>query len=182
MKPLPRSVRPVPEASGDVLSDAGWPGEARTAVGCAALLLVVSVTVQAGTHHLTLLRAVGSIALASVLLAVLLPARVTATPDLLIVQDLWTTRTVRTGRLSAVAWPATGTSLRVVLRDTEGGRAEVGLRVLTANPALWLRLEAGARASTQRGTLSRDTSDLPRLSRHVHREAARSVLKVSGLG
>ncbi|MER7538529.1 hypothetical protein ABTX77_27635 [Streptomyces sp. NPDC097704] len=182
MKPLPHIVRPVPDASGDVLSDAGWPGEARTAVGCAALLLVVSVTVEAGTHHLTLLRAAGSIALASVLLAVLLPARVTATPDLLIVQDLWTTRTVRTDRLSAVAWPATGTSLRVVLRDTEGGRAEVGLRVLTANPGLWLRLEAGARTSTQRGTLSRDTSDPTRLSRHVHREAARSVLKVSGLG
>ena len=142
---------------------------------------MVSLTVDAGTHGLTLLRTAGFIAFASVLLVVLLPARVSAAPDLLIVKGLWTTRTVRLDRLSAVAWPAGGTSHRVILRDEEGGRAEVDLRVLSANPAIWLRIEAGARASLQRGTLSRDTGDLARLSRCIDRETARSVLKASGV-
>ncbi|MEV8626931.1 hypothetical protein [Streptomyces sp. NBC_01268] len=182
MKPFRRIARRATDVPGDVLSDAGWPGEARAAVGCAALLLAASLTVDAGTHGLTLLRTVGFIALASLLLVVLLPPRVSATPDLLIVQGLWVTRTVRMDRLTALAWPAGGTSHRVMLRDTEGGRAEVDLRVLTANPALWLRLEAGARASLQRGTLSPGTRDLARLSLYIHHETTRSVLKVSGLG
>ncbi|MDV9186964.1 hypothetical protein R6L23_01780 [Streptomyces sp. SR27] len=182
MKPLRRFARPVPGVPGDILSDVGWPGEARSAVGLAVLLLAASLTVDAGTHGLTWLRTAGLIGFASVLLVILLPARVTATPDLLIVRGLWVTRTVRTDRLSAVAWPPGGTSQRVILRDAEGGRAEVDLRVLSANPALWLRLEAGARASSQRGTLNHDTSDLARLSLYIHRETARSVLKVSGMG
>ncbi|MEU6975444.1 hypothetical protein [Streptomyces sp. NPDC046371] len=182
MKPFRRIARRATDVPGDVLSDAGWPGEARAAVGCAALLLAASLTVDAGTHGLTLLRTVGFIALASLLLVVLLPPRVSAAPDLLIVQGLWVTRTVRMDRLTALAWPAGGTSHRVMLRDTEGGRAEVDLRVLTANPALWLRLEAGARASLQRGTLSPGTRDLARLSLYIHHETTRSVLKVSGLG
>ncbi|MFI8520905.1 hypothetical protein ACIGEZ_24230 [Streptomyces sp. NPDC085481] len=182
MKPLRRIASRVTDVPGDVLSDAGWPGEARAAVGCAVLLLAASLTVDAGTHGLTLLRAAGSMALASLLLVVLLPPRVSAAPDLLIVQGLWVTRTVRMDRLAAISWPATGTSRRVILTDTEGGRAEVDLRVLTANPALWLRLEAGARASLQRGMPSPDTSDLARLSLYLDHETTRSVLKVSGLG
>ncbi|MCZ0983187.1 hypothetical protein O1L60_40760 [Streptomyces diastatochromogenes] len=182
MKPPHRFARVVQDAHRDVLYDAGWPGEARAAAGCAALLLAVSLTVEVGTDHLTLLHTAGFIALSSALLVILLPARVAATPDLLIVQGLWTTRTVRTDRLSAVVWPTGGTAHRVILRDTEGGRAEIDLRVLSANPALWLRLDAGARTSVRRGTLNGDTSDLARLSLHLHSETARSVLKVSGLG
>ncbi|MFJ7957005.1 hypothetical protein ACIQ62_11990 [Streptomyces sp. NPDC096319] len=181
MKPPRRYPRHGEDVPGDVLSDAGWPGEARAAIGCAVGLLAVSLIVEAGTHGLTVLRTAGFIALASVLLVVLLPARVSAAPDLLIVKGLWTTRTVRIDRLSAVAWPAGGTSHRVILTDAEDGRAEVELRVLSANPAIWLRLEAGAQASLQRGTLSRDTGDLARLSLYIHRETARSVLKMSGL-
>ncbi|MER6100353.1 hypothetical protein ABT154_31765 [Streptomyces sp. NPDC001728] len=182
MKPLRRIASRVTDVPGDALSDARWPGEARAAVGCAVLLLAALLTVDAGTHGLTLLRAAGFTALASLLLVVLLPSRVSAAPDVLIVQGPWVTRTVRIDRLTAIAWPATGTSRRVILRDTEGGRAEVDLRVLTANPALWLRLEAGARASLQRGTLSPATSDLARLSLCLDHETARSVLKVSELG
>ncbi|MFD7977336.1 hypothetical protein [Streptomyces sp. NPDC059071] len=181
MEPPRHFARPVPDSPGDVLSDVEWPAQARSAVGCAALLLAASLTVDAGTHGLTPLRTAGFIALASVVLVVLLPARVSAAPDFLIVRGLWVTRTVRTDRLAALAWPTGGTAQRVILRDAGGGRAEVDLRVLTANPAIWLRLEAGARASLQRGTLSRATSDLARLSLHIHRETARSVLKVSGL-
>ncbi|MFD5327318.1 hypothetical protein [Streptomyces sp. NPDC127092] len=182
MKMPRRIARPVPGVPGDVLSDVGWPGEARTAVGCAVMLLLMSLIVDAGTHGLAVLRTAAFITLASVLLVILLPARVTAASDLLIVQGLWVARTVRIDRLSCVAWPSGGTSHRVILRDAEGGRVEVDLRVLSANPAIWLRLEAGARASVRRGTLSRDTSDLARLSLYIHAETARSVLKASGLG
>ncbi|MFF0429112.1 hypothetical protein ACFYUJ_32595 [Streptomyces sp. NPDC004520] len=182
MKSHRRFIRPVQDAHGDVLYDAGWPGEARAAVGCAALLLAVSLAVEVGMHNLTLLPTAGFIALSSALLVILLPARVAATPDLLFVQSLWATRTVRIDRLSAVVWPTEGTAHRVILSDTEGSRAEIDLRTLSADPALWLRLEAGARTSMKRGTLNGDTSDLARLSLHIHGETARSVLKVSGLG
>ncbi|MFI8423598.1 hypothetical protein [Streptomyces sp. NPDC085479] len=173
--PLPSS----PPAS-DVLHDAGWPAEARAAVLCAILLLGVSLTVDAGVHGLTLPRTLGCIGFAVLLLVVLLPARVSATPGLLTVRGLWVTRTVRTDRISAVVWPA-DTARRLALRDEDGTRAEVDLRVLLANPALWLRLEADVHASRVRGTLDHGTADLARLASHVHTETARSVLRVSGL-
>ncbi|MFF6872305.1 hypothetical protein ACIPQA_31230 [Streptomyces sp. NPDC090109] len=177
--PLP-APPPGPGPVDDVLHDADWAGEARSALACAGSLLGVSLGVDACAREPTLLGTVGWIALATLLLVVLLPARVGAAPDLLVVRGLWLTRTVRIDRLTSVSWPE-GTSRRLVLRDDEGSRAEVDLRVLLANPALWLRIEAGAHASRRRGFLTRGTADLARLSVHVHAETTRSVLKVSGL-
>ncbi|MFF8827855.1 hypothetical protein [Streptomyces sp. NPDC015131] len=173
--PLP-SRRP----STDVLYDTGWPGEARAALVCSGLLLGAALTVGAGVHGLTPLGTVGCIALSAFLLGILLPARVSAAPGLLTVQGLWVTRTVRTDRLAAAVWPA-DTAGRLCLRDEDGGRAEIDLRVLLSNPALWLRLEADARAARERGTLDHGAADLARLALHVHTETARSVLKLSGL-
>ncbi|MFB7280491.1 hypothetical protein ACFCZV_25645 [Streptomyces hydrogenans] len=172
---------PAPRPSPDALHDAGWPGEARAALVCSGLLLGTALIVDAGAPGLTLPRALGCVALSALLLVVLLPARVSAAPGRLTVQGLWVTRTVRTDRLTAVVWPA-NTAQGLSLRDEDGTRAEVDLRVLLANPALWLRIEADAHASRERGTLAHGTADLARLSSHVHAETARTVLKVSGLG
>ncbi|MEU4063095.1 hypothetical protein AB0F25_11770 [Streptomyces wedmorensis] len=172
---------PAPRPVSGVLHDAGWPGEARAALLCSGLLLGVALIVDAGAHGLTLLRALCCIALSALLLVVLLPARVSAAPGLLTVQGLWVTRSVRTDRLAAVVWPA-DTAQRLSLRDADGARAEVDLRVLLTNPALWLRIEADARASRERGTLDHGAADLARLALHVHSETARTVLRVSGLG
>ncbi|MEU2509321.1 hypothetical protein ABZ621_32055 [Streptomyces sp. NPDC007863] len=103
-----------------------------------------------------------------------------AAPGLLTVRGLWVTRTVRTDRLAAAVWPA-DTAGRLSLRDEDGARAEVDLRVLLADPALWLRLETDARASRARGTLDHGAADLARLALHVHTETARSVFRFSGL-
>ncbi|KOX22456.1 MULTISPECIES: hypothetical protein [unclassified Streptomyces] len=177
--PAPRSG-PGPGPVDDVLHDADWAAEARSALACAGLLLGTSLGVEACAHGPTLPGTVGWIALAALLLVVLLPPRVGVAPNLLVVRGLWLTRTVRIDRLTLVSWPE-GTARRLVLRDEEGARAEVDLRVLLANPALWLRIEAGARVSRQRGLLTRGTADLARLSLWVHGETTRSVFKVSGL-
>ncbi|GGY76825.1 hypothetical protein [Streptomyces omiyaensis] len=171
---------PAPRPASDVLQDSGWPGEARGALLCAGLLLGVSLLVDAGAHGLTLPGALGCIALAALLLVVLLPARVSAGAGLLTVRGLWVTRTVRTDRLAAVVWPA-DTAGRLALRDESGAGAEVDLRVLLANPALWLRIETDARASRARGVLDHGSADLARLALHVEAETARAVLRVSGL-
>ncbi|MER5972674.1 hypothetical protein ABT112_23580 [Streptomyces sp. NPDC002055] len=165
----------------DTRHDVGWPGEARYAIGCAVLLLGTSLLIDAGAHGPTLLRTTGWIALATILLVVLLPARVSAGPGRLTIRELWVTRTVRTDRLTAVDWPV-GSARRLVLTDADGVRAEVDLRVLIANPALWLRLEADVLLARERGTLVRGTAGLARLSLHIDRETTRSVAKVSGLG
>ncbi|MFB7514742.1 hypothetical protein [Streptomyces sp. NPDC056144] len=180
----PPYPRPLPadgdaDAADGALHDTAWAAEARAAALCSGLLLGSSLLVDAGVHGLTLTRTVCWIALAALLLVVLLPARVSSAPGRLTVRGLWTTRTVRTDRLTSVRWPY-GSGRRLLLRDAEGARAEVDLRVLLANPALWLRLEAEAQAARRRGTLD-GTADLARLSRHVHTETARSVLRLSGL-
>ncbi|MFE9045953.1 hypothetical protein ACFYOG_34285 [Streptomyces sp. NPDC007818] len=77
---------------------------------------------------------------------------------------------------------AGGHGRRLAPRDEGGAQAEVDLRVLLADPALWLRLEADVHASWVRGTLDYGTADLARLASHVHTETARSVLRVSCLG
>ncbi|MFF5639718.1 hypothetical protein [Streptomyces sp. NPDC012825] len=140
----------------------------------------MSLGVDACVHEPTLLGTAGWIVLAALLLVVLLPARVGVAQGLLVVQGPWLTRAVRIDRLTSVSWPE-GTSRRLILRDDEGSRAEVDLRVLLANPELWLRIEMGAHASRRRGTLTHGTADLARLSFRVDAETARCVFKVSGL-
>ncbi|MGW8765080.1 hypothetical protein ACWGN5_21510 [Streptomyces sp. NPDC055815] len=174
----PRFV-PQPEPYGRTVQDSAWAGEARAAVGCAGLLLAVSLTVDACDGGLHLPAALLWIALAVVLLVVLLPARVGAAPGRLTVRTLWTRTTVRTDSLATLSWPD-GIERRLVLTDTDGGRARLDVRVLLANPALWLLLEADARASHENGTLH-GVRDLDRLARHVERDTAHSVFTISGL-
>ncbi|MER5963582.1 hypothetical protein [Streptomyces sp. NPDC002057] len=162
------------------VQDGQWAGEARAAVGCAGLLLALALTVEAGNGGLTLPSALLWIVLAVVLFTVLLPARVSATSGRLTVRGLWSLRSVRTDRLTVVRWPD-GIEQRLVLTDTDGALAQVELRVLLANPALWLLLETDARISYENGILQKGVRDLDRLARRVERDTARSVFTISGL-
>ncbi|MGW6395312.1 hypothetical protein ACWFR1_33545 [Streptomyces sp. NPDC055103] len=170
---------PQPKPEARVGDDREWAGDARAAVGCAGLLLAVSLAVDAGDDGLSLLGTCLWIGLSALFFVVLLPARAAVEPGRLTVRGLWTRTVVRTDRLAAVRWPD-GIEQRLVLTDTDGVEAHVDVRVLLANPALWLILEADARKSHVNGTLSA-VGDLDRLARHVERHTARSVFTVSGL-
>ncbi|MEV6399067.1 hypothetical protein AB0M39_30515 [Streptomyces sp. NPDC051907] len=172
----------VPQAdrAAGVVHDTRWASEARAATGCAALLLGLSLTIEAGNGTLAPARALLWCALAALLFAVLLPSRVEAAPGRLTVRGLTTRRTVRTDRLTSVRW-SDGVAQRLILRDAAGGRAEVDPRVLVANPPLWRLLEADARVCQRRGTLLRGGTELDRLARRVDRESAHAVFRVSGL-
>ncbi|MFD3946688.1 hypothetical protein [Streptomyces sp. NPDC058579] len=160
--------------------DDEWAGETRAAAGCAALLLALSLTIDAGTGSLNTARVVLWIGLAALLFVILMPSRVSAAPGVLTVRGLWTRHTVRTDRLRSVRW-SNGVSQRLVLRDTEDNRAEIDPRVLIANPALWHRVAADARISSAQGTLLCGATALDQLSRRIDRETAQTVFKVSGL-
>lgn len=171
---------PQSEPDGLTVPDNTWAGEARTAAGCAGLLLVVSLIVEACDGGLNLPAALLWIALTVVLFVALLPARVVAAPGRLTVRTLWTRTSVRTDRLATLHWPD-GIERRLMLTDTDGGRARIDLRVLLANPPLWLLLETDARTSYENGTLRHGVRDLDRLTRHVERDTAHSVFTISGL-
>ncbi|MFB6833963.1 hypothetical protein [Streptomyces hydrogenans] len=175
----PRFV-PQQEPGDRTVQDSKWAGEARAAAGCAGLLLALSLTVDAGDDGLTLPSALMWIALSVALFVILLPARIVVAPGQVTVQNLWSRRGVRTDRLAAVSWPD-GIEQRLVLTDTDGGQAQIELRVLLANPALWLLLEADARTSYENGTLREGVRDLDRLIRRVERDTVRSVFTISGL-
>ncbi|MCX4986607.1 hypothetical protein [Streptomyces sp. NBC_00572] len=175
----PRFV-PLPEPGDRTVHHTEWAGEARAAVGCAGLLLALSLAVDAGNQGLALPSTMLWIVLSVVLFAILLPDRVVASPGRVTVQGLWSRRTVYTDRLSAVRWPE-GIEQRLVLTDTDGSRAQIQLRVLLANPSLWLLLEADARASRTNGTLREGVRDLDRLAHRVDRDTTHSVFTVSGL-
>ncbi|MFE5589427.1 hypothetical protein [Streptomyces sp. NPDC056549] len=175
----PRFV-PQPDLDGHTVQDSAWSGEARAAAGCAGLLLSVALTVDACDGGPNLPATLLWIALAVVLFVVLLPAKVVAAPGSLTVRTLWTRTTVRTDRLAALRW-LDGIEQHLVLTDTEGGVARVELRVLLANPPLWVLLEADARASEENGTLRDGVRDLDRLTRRVETATAHSVFTISGL-
>ncbi|MFE0652575.1 hypothetical protein ACFVZH_28775 [Streptomyces sp. NPDC059534] len=175
----PRFV-PQSEPDGHTVQDSAWAGEARAAAGCAGLLLAVSLTVDTCDGGLNLPTALLWIALAVAFFVVLLPARVVAAPGRLTVRTLWTRTAVRTDRLATLRWPH-GIERCLVLTDTEGGLVRIDLRVLLANPPLWLLLETDARTSYENGILRDGVRDLDRLARRVERDTAHSVFTTSGL-
>ncbi|MEU5919731.1 hypothetical protein [Streptomyces sp. NPDC047141] len=177
---MERRLTPQPQSGPLAVQDREWAGEARAATGCAGLFLSVSLTLDACDGGLRLPATLLWIALAVVLFVVLLPAKVVAEPGRLTVRTLWTRTAVRTDRLTVLRWPD-GVERRLVLADAEGGAARVELRVLLANPSLWLLLEAGARSSRENGTLRYGERDLQRLGRRVERDTAEAVFRISGL-
>ncbi|MCS0635048.1 hypothetical protein NX801_05125 [Streptomyces sp. LP05-1] len=160
--------------------DGEWGSRLRFAGGCAGTFLVLLLTVDAAAGTLTGPRALLWTVLAALLLLVLVPDRVSARPGLLVSRGVLAERWVRTDRLVSVAW-TDGVAQRLVLRDAEDGEVELDPRVLAGNPALWLLLDAGLRASASHGTLRCGTTALGRLADRVEGEAVRAVFKVSGL-
>ncbi|MFJ7179254.1 hypothetical protein ACIQXA_23285 [Streptomyces massasporeus] len=159
--------------------DVQWPAEARAAAGHAGLAALLALFVDTVGAGLTVPRAMAWTGLAAVLFVILLPPRVSVAPGRLTVQGLTSTRTVHTNRLVSLRWPI-DVSERMALRDEHGTHAELDLRLLLANPPLWLQLEADARTSQDLGTLQH-SSCLDRLARRIDTETAHTVLKVSGM-
>lgn len=160
--------------------DVQWPAEARAAAGYAVLAALLALLVDAAGTGLTAPRALAWTGLAAALFVILLPPRVSVAPGLLTVRGLTSTRTVHTDRLVSVRWPV-DVSERVALCDEHGTRAELDLRLLLANPPLWLQLEADARTSQDHGILPYDSPCLDRLACRIDVETARSVFRVSRL-
>ncbi|MEU6947827.1 hypothetical protein ABZ957_21720 [Streptomyces sp. NPDC046316] len=160
--------------------DTGRPSDLRAAIGLAAMLLGMSLTVEAGNHSLSPVHALLWCGLSALVFVILLPPRVEGAPGRLTVRGLTCRRTVHTDRLTSVDW-SRGVAQRLILCDTAGGRAEVDPRVFVANPPLWHLLEADARTSRARGTLVRGGAELERLARCLDRETARAVFRISGL-
>ncbi|MGW8327522.1 hypothetical protein ACWGLE_06455 [Streptomyces sp. NPDC055897] len=163
-----------------VVYDTTWAGEARSAAGCAAVLLGLLLAVDTVAGTLDLARGGLWSLLAALLFAVLWPARVSAGPGLLVSRGLLRRSGVRTDRLVSVRW-SDGVAQRLVLRDTEGHRVEIDPKVLVANPPLWHILDRDARTSRDRNVLCCGETALRQLAARVDGETAHAVCEVSGL-
>ncbi|WP_328318012.1 hypothetical protein [Streptomyces sp. NBC_00388] len=160
--------------------DSRWAADALVAIGVSLLLPVLLPTVDAMAGAAAGGRSLLWAALGVALFAVLWPTRVTGTAGLLVSRGLVQRDHVHTDRLVAVSRPD-GVTQRLILRDTDGNRLELGIRVLVANPSLWQILHTGARMSVARGTLTTGRLPLQEVSLRIDRELARSILALSGL-
>ncbi|MFF0748864.1 hypothetical protein [Streptomyces sp. NPDC004267] len=172
--------REPPDTAPDTARDTTWAGEARAAAGCATALLAALLVVDAVDGGTEAWRVVLWIALAVLLFVILLPARVSAAPGRLSVRGLWSRQTVHTERLVSVRW-SNGVAQRLVLRDKDGGRAELDPQVLIDNPPLWRLVDSAARTSLRDGTLLCGQTALHQMQRRIDRETARLVFRASGL-
>lgn len=160
--------------------DADWARGARSAIGFAALLLGLLVTIDAVAGRFSVPRAAMWAALAAVLFVVLWPDRVRVCAGVLVSHGLLRRRVVHTDRLVSVRW-SDGIAQRLVLRDAEGGRAEIDPNVLVSHPQLWHILYADARTSIERGMLCCGETALRQLAARVDRRTVR-VVRTSGPG
>lgn len=161
-------------------NDQEWAREVRSAARCAGVLLAPLLLFDWGADRLTPWRAVLWCALAGLLFVVVFPARVSVGENWLATRRLVREHRVRTDLLVTVR-RMDGISPRLLLRDSLGGRVELDPEVLVRHPQLWLHLEAGARKAAADGSLVCGATALEHLSRRVEGEAARAVLRASGL-
>ncbi|MGW2486081.1 hypothetical protein ACWCV9_02520 [Streptomyces sp. NPDC001606] len=152
----------------------------RDAVRCAGMLLTLLLLIDWGAGRFTPWRGLLWLALALLLFAVLFPARVSAGEDWLAARWLLHERRVRTDLLVSVRC-LEGVAQRLVLRDAFGVRVAIDPDVLVNNPALWQRVEAGARQAAADGLLLCGQTALGHLSARVDRETALAVFRASGL-
>ncbi|GAA2431320.1 hypothetical protein ACFPFX_27455 [Streptomyces mauvecolor] len=163
-----------------VVYDTTWAGEARSAAGCAGVLLGLLLAIDAGAGTLGVVRAVLWVVLAALLFVVLWPARVSVGPGRLVSRGLLRRTEIRTDRLVSVRW-SDGVAQRLVLRDSEGHRAELDPKVLVANPPMWHVLDRDARSSLDHDVLRCGETALRQMAARVDRETARTVFTLSGL-
>lgn len=179
-------ARPTPDATGSstragVVHERHWSRELRYGAAWSALVLELLFVTDAGMGGLSPVRAALWTGLSTLLLVVLVPARVSAGEGGIAAHGILSRTSVRTDRLVAAEW-ADGVSSRVLLCDDAGGRVDIAARVLTGNPLLWRTVEEGVRHSCARGTLRTGNDDLRRLARCIDTDTARGVLQASGLG
>lgn len=160
--------------------DRGWEAGVHASLRCAAALLGMLLLIDWAAGTLTWWRGALWAGIALLLFLVLVPARVSAGAGWLVTRRLPRTRRVRTDLLVAVR-PVDGVAQRLVLRDALGNRVEIDPEVLVRNPALWHRLDEGARRSEATGTLLCGTAALHRLARRLDHETALAVLRASGM-
>ncbi|MBJ6641380.1 hypothetical protein H4K36_32585 [Streptomyces sp. DHE7-1] len=168
------------EGSGQVSNDRERTRERRSAVGRAAVPLLMLLLVDWGSGRLALWRTVSWLALAVLLFVVLCPPRVSAGGNWLASRGLVREQRVRTDLLVSIR-VLDGISQRLLLRDSQGGRVEIDPEVLLRNPQLWLRLNEGAQKAAADGLLLCGQTALRRLAARMDRETARAVFKASGL-
>ncbi|GGW45154.1 hypothetical protein GCM10010503_22670 [Streptomyces lucensis JCM 4490] len=176
----PRTEGPRGSAGPGAVHDRDWATDVRRSVRCSAALFGLLLFVDGAAGSLDWRRGALWLLLASLLLLVLVPARVSAGTGWLATRRLLRTRRVRTDLLIA-ARPVEGVARRLVLRDALGNRVEIDPEVLVRNPALWYRLDEGARAAEAAGTLRCGAVALHRLAHRLDREAALGAFRVSGL-
>ncbi|MFG2224908.1 hypothetical protein [Streptomyces sp. NPDC048644] len=160
--------------------DRHWRADARHALRCSLAFIGLIMLLDWGAGGLTLPRAGLWAGLGGLVLAVLLPSRVTAGDGWLAVRGLVRERRVRTDALVAVR-RCGSTAVCLVLRDAHGQWLELDLRVLDANPLIRHLLDAGARRSAERGTLRHGADVVGKLTDRLDGREARAVLKASGL-
>ncbi|WP_232544027.1 hypothetical protein [Streptomyces buecherae] len=135
-----------------VIRGAHWRGELRFAVGLAALLLAALLLVDLANGTLDAARGLCWAGLSLLLLAVLVPPRVTAGEGWLATRGVWRTRSVRTDLLVTVRLVG-GVTPRLLLRDARGATVWINPRALVTDPALWRQVERGARMAQRRRVL-----------------------------
>lgn len=182
MRSPPPSVDVMQRSSGPLgpAGDHHWRGSARLALTCALAFCAMALLVDWDAGSLTPLRAMLWITLSAVLLAVLLPHRVTAGRGWLAARSVWRRRMVRTDALVTVRQYG-GVSSHLVLRDAYGHRLELDPRVLAANPLIWHELDTGVRRSVEHCTLREGADVLERLGHRIDDETTQAVLRASGL-
>ncbi|MFF4186169.1 hypothetical protein ACFYZ9_23565 [Streptomyces sp. NPDC001691] len=163
-----------------LVHDTTWAGEARSAVGCAAVLFALLLGIDEMADTFTDPRAALWLGLAVLLALVLWPARVSVGRGRLVSRGLLRESGVRTDRLVSVRWSG-GVAQRLILRDADGNRVELDPKVLVANPPLWHILDGDARTSAQRGILCCGETALQQMAARIDKETARTVFKLSGL-
>ncbi|WP_424887591.1 hypothetical protein [Streptomyces sp. XH2] len=155
--------------------DRGWRREARAAWYCGSALAGVLVLADFARGGLDWPRAACWTGLGALLLAVLLPQKVTAGDGWLAVRGLLGEKRVRTDLLTQVR-RADGMTPRLVLRDAGGNRVEFDPEVLVANPLLWHWLDTGVRRARESGLLREGGAPLTELAERIDGEGARRLL------
>ncbi|MFE5868900.1 hypothetical protein ACFQ6V_09640 [Streptomyces roseifaciens] len=170
-----RRTRVHPPGGRVLAHDRNWRREARAAWYLGTALGGVLVLADLARGSLDGPRGACWAGLGALLVAVLLPHRVTAGDGWLAVRGLLGEKRVRTDLLTRVR-RADGMTPRLVLRDAGGGRVELDPQVLVANPMLWHRLDAGARRSRESGLLREGGAPLAELAERIDGEGARRLL------
>ncbi|MGW1077045.1 hypothetical protein [Streptomyces sp. NPDC002537] len=173
-------ARTAPPGGAVLAHDRHWRREARAAWLSGAGLTAVLALIDLARGGLDAFRGGCWATLGALLVAVLLPQRVTAGDGWLATRGLLRERRVRTDLLTRVR-RSDGITPRLILRDVGGGRVELDPAVLVANPLLWHQLDTGARRARESGLLREGGTVLATVARRVDGDTTKALLERAGL-